>query len=135
MGKNKLYDGFTLIELLIIILIISILVLISYSRFVGIRDKANDTNIQAAAGNFRKYMAMYLQDYNKYPVVSTSNEYQTLINELDEYGKLDKLTGFIKDDEYKVDNDSKPKSYELKLVSSHSENTYVITPSEIKTNE
>jgi|AntRauTorckE6833_2_1112554.scaffolds.fasta_scaffold69229_2 general secretion pathway protein G len=125
-------EGFTIIEFLLIMIIISILIMISYPRLFGIIEKAYDTNIKISIGTFRNFMNMFYQDNNKYPV--STNNYNDLINDvLIEYGEIPDLDEYVKSHNYSADNDSDPKTYELELVSSKTNKTYIITPNGVTT--
>src|SRR6056297_4247132 len=123
----RIASGFTLIEVIIIIVVISILVMISYPRLIGINDKAYDTNIQLSIGTFRNLMSMFYQEHDKYP--DTTNDFEELKNDiLIEYGEIDDISEYIVSHDYSVDNDADPKTYQLELVSSKKNKTYIITP-------
>jgi len=106
--------------------------MISYPRLFGIIEKAYDTNIKISIGTFRNFMNMFYQDNNKYPV--STNNYNDLINDvLIEYGEIPDLDEYVKSHNYSADNDSDPKTYELELVSSKTNKTYIITPNGVTT--
>jgi len=129
-------EGFTLVEFLFVIIILSILVMISFPRLTGIRDKANDTNILNTAVTFRNFMAMYYQDNQQFPSSNGDNEYNYLReNILIEYGELPDISKHIREDEYTVDNASDPKTYELEIKSSNTDKIYKIKPNGINTSE
>ena len=121
--------GFTLIEFLIVLLVLSILILLTYPRIIGVKNKAHDTNIQNAGGTLRKLMEAYHQENDIYPIVNSENEYKYLKNNiLKEYGELPDISKYIKDDNYSVENNLIQKDYELRIESSNTQNTYIISP-------
>ena len=128
----KKRNGFTIIELIFIIMIISILIMISFPRLTDIINKAYDTKIQKAVGTFRNFMSMFYQENNKYP--DTTNDFEELKNDvLIDYGEIPDLDEYVKSHNYSADNDSDPKTYELELVSSKTNKTYIITPNGVTT--
>ena len=68
------YNGFTLIELLVVISIIGVLSALLVANFVGVRERAADTNRKNDLTQLKKALRLYYNDYQGYPVGSGSLE-------------------------------------------------------------
>jgi general secretion pathway protein G len=124
----KREEGFTLIELMIVIAVLGILAGIAIPRFSGVQEKAEDTNITSMAGTLRNAMEMYYASNGNYPASGDldSTDYDGLINTdsmLNEYVDLPAKDDLPISSSSYVESGS---AYVLKIVSSASEETYLI---------
>jgi prepilin-type N-terminal cleavage/methylation domain-containing protein len=75
---NKKAHGFTIVELLIVIVVIAILATISIVTYVGIQNRARDTQRKQDVASIARALEMYYVQYGEYPASSGCNS--TVIN-------------------------------------------------------
>jgi prepilin-type N-terminal cleavage/methylation domain-containing protein len=70
---NKKAHGFTIVELLIVIVVIAILATISIVTYVGIQNRARDTQRKQDVASIARALEMYYVQYGEYPASSGCN--------------------------------------------------------------
>lgn len=73
-SKIKYQKGFTLIELLVVIVIIGVLSSLLMVNFVGIRERARDTQRKSDLKQIQSALEMYRADQGSYPIAASLSQ-------------------------------------------------------------
>lgn len=72
MKQSQTNKGFTLIELLIVIAIIGVLATLIMTNFVGVRQRARDSQRKANLLQLQSALELYRSDQGEYPIRNTT---------------------------------------------------------------